>query len=52
MSNISSRCTQTVLAAANAVIENNSTRKKKNMWTENISGKERERREMENPQLC
>ena len=32
------RSTKTILAAANAVIENNSHRKKKNLWTDNVQG--------------
>lgn len=32
------RSTKTILAAANAVIENNTHRKKKNLWTDNVQG--------------
>lgn len=32
------RSTKTILAAANAVIDNNSHRKKKNLWTDNAQG--------------
>ena len=32
------RCTKTILKAANAVIANNSTRRRKTMWTENKTG--------------
>lgn len=32
------RSTKNILAAANAVIENNSHRKKKNLWTDNVQG--------------
>ena len=32
------RCTQNILDAANAVIKNNETKYKKNLWTENMKG--------------
>ena len=32
------RCTQTILNAANAVIENNTQRKGKTLWTQNPQG--------------